>query len=507
MKNKMILLISALALFSILLAFFYPKSNVEAQISDEIGTDLEDEAIIPQKIVKLRESETQISTVYYRDKQLGVIHDKEKLNNFLNSVYEEKYAEDYPDSKVGFGQDIHVTDSYTLFEVEDKDDEIIAYINDNSLFSIMGYRVEFSNGAIAYVKNPDDFIKARENFVLNFLEYKGVDPKEIYKMLTLKQTINKESDDGFIDVSFAYNETATITQEFVPIERVLNTYEDCIMWLSFGYDFTPVYAEVVEGDMLQGFAWKNSISELNLISMNPDIVKSENQLLQAGMKLNVAKLEPPIEVEVVKHRTAIERIEPEPTKYIYDDEMREGMYHTATEYKAGSQRSLYEEKYINGEMVEHALVSSLTLEYPVQKVVYVGTRVEPKIGSGNFWWPVDYPSISCGWGCYWGHTAIDIQNRYNKWGNVYASDRGVVVENSYNYVNGYYTIINHNNGYLTYYGHMRSPGYYPVGTTVAQGEKIGDIGMTGVATGPHVHFEVRTGGYGTSQYTCNFLGC
>ena len=102
--------------------------------------------------------------------------------------------------------------------------------------------------------------------------------------------------------------------------------------------------------------------------------------------------------------------------------------------------------------------------------------------------------ITCSWYCYSGHQATDVQNRYNFWGHVLASDRGTVVTNSFDYMGGYYMIIDHNNGYQTYYGHMSSPGFYPPGTVVQQGEPIGNIGMTGYATGPHVHFEIRYNG-------------
>lgn len=506
MKNK-ILLIGGLALVSIFLAFFYPNSKIEAIITDEVSSDLLDDAIIPQQVLKAQEEEKLVSTIYYKDQQLGIITDKTKIDEFLNGIYEERYMADFPDSKVGFGADIHVTEAYSLFEVENKDDEIIQYILENDLFSIMGYKVTFSNGSVAYVKNPNDFVQAREDFVLNFLEYDGVDPKETYRSLVLKQEPRTPADDESVDVAYSFEDSASVTKEFVPIEKILKSYEECMTWLSFGYDFEPVYETVSEYDTLQGFAWKLGISVANLISINPDIVKSEEQLLQAGMELNTAKLTPPIDVKIVKHRMAIERVEPEATLYIYDEEMREGTSSYDSQYKAGSRRALYEETYVNGDLTDHTEISALILEYPVQEVMRIGTRVEPKIGSGNFWWPVDNPSITCSWGCYWGHTALDIQNRYNNWGPVKASDRGVIAENSYSYVNGYYVTINHNNGYYTYYGHMSGPGFYPVGTTVAQGEQIGNIGMTGWASGPHVHFEVRSGGYGTSLYTCNFLGC
>lgn len=76
-------------------------------------------------------------------------------------------------------------------------------------------------------------------------------------------------------------------------------------------------------------------------------------------------------------------------------------------------------------------------------------------------------------------------------GDVYAADNGTVMEVSYDAISGNYIKINHNNGFITYYGHMRVPSELKVGDTVQKGQVIGHIGMTGMATGPHVHFYIQ----------------
>ncbi|HUO55819.1 MAG TPA: peptidoglycan DD-metalloendopeptidase family protein [Candidatus Paceibacterota bacterium] len=57
---------------------------------------------------------------------------------------------------------------------------------------------------------------------------------------------------------------------------------------------------------------------------------------------------------------------------------------------------------------------------------------------------------------------------------------------------GSYVVIQHDNGSQTLYAHM-SLVEATVGEDVAQGQVIGKVGMTGNATGPHVHFEIRNG--------------
>jgi len=55
--------------------------------------------------------------------------------------------------------------------------------------------------------------------------------------------------------------------------------------------------------------------------------------------------------------------------------------------------------------------------------------------------------------------------------------------------------VRHRNGFVSRYGHMRNfAKEIRRGTRVTMGSTIGFVGMTGYATGPHLHFEVLVGG-------------
>ena len=62
---------------------------------------------------------------------------------------------------------------------------------------------------------------------------------------------------------------------------------------------------------------------------------------------------------------------------------------------------------------------------------------------------------------------------------------GRVVKSGYTKGNWYYVTVSHNATYSTQYLHMKKRGL-KVGTYVKQGDKIGEVGMTGFTSGPHV---------------------
>lgn len=55
-------------------------------------------------------------------------------------------------------------------------------------------------------------------------------------------------------------------------------------------------------------------------------------------------------------------------------------------------------------------------------------------------------------------------------------------------------ILDHGRGYTTLYGHMSRFGKEHVGQRIAQGSLIGYVGASGLATGPHLHYEFRVNG-------------
>lgn len=89
------------------------------------------------------------------------------------------------------------------------------------------------------------------------------------------------------------------------------------------------------------------------------------------------------------------------------------------------------------------------------------------------------------------HAGVDIAAPYGT--AVYASGNGKVVQARYSSSYGWYVEILHSGGFSTRYAHL-SKLHVRKGNDVRMGRHIGNVGHTGVATGNHLHFELRKNG-------------
>lgn len=76
---------------------------------------------------------------------------------------------------------------------------------------------------------------------------------------------------------------------------------------------------------------------------------------------------------------------------------------------------------------------------------------------------------------------------------VVAAGNGKVTHSTYNKYNGNYVFIQHGNGIVTKYLHF-SKRAVKKGQRVKQGQLIGKVGATGLAAGPHLHYEFLLNG-------------
>ena len=108
-------------------------------------------------------------------------------------------------------------------------------------------------------------------------------------------------------------------------------------------------------------------------------------------------------------------------------------------------------------------------------------------------WPLQAPVLGDPFGPRGDkfHTGIDIVAP--KGTPVYAARAGIVAFSGWAAGYGFLVVISHGRGERTWYGHLSRIDVRK-GVLVDGGVRIGLVGTTGDATGPHLHFEVRVRG-------------
>ena len=92
------------------------------------------------------------------------------------------------------------------------------------------------------------------------------------------------------------------------------------------------------------------------------------------------------------------------------------------------------------------------------------------------------------------HTGVDFAAPMGT--PIFAAGNGVVIKAGRESGYGNRAEIQHANGYITTYNHMTGFARgVTEGTRIKQGQLVGYLGMTGLATGPHLHYEVIVNGH------------
>lgn len=147
--------------------------------------------------------------------------------------------------------------------------------------------------------------------------------------------------------------------------------------------------------------------------------------------------------------------------------------------------------------------------------IYQAIRFEDKNGHAHYYTPtgqsleprflrapVKYHRISDGFNQTRKHPILHIVRRHlgvdlvaPKGTPIHASADGVVKYQGYHGGYGRMVILNHGAGYSTRYAHLsKYGGRIKKGKIVKRGDVIGYVGSSGLATGPHLHYEFRIHG-------------
>ena len=127
----------------------------------------------------------------------------------------------------------------------------------------------------------------------------------------------------------------------------------------------------------------------------------------------------------------------------------------------------------------------------------------------NLLWPVETRTVSSAWGPRMRSKTVKVKARKRKMryrgshkgvdltapkgADVFAAMDGQVVACGLHRQYGNFVVLDHGNGVVTLYAH-HNRNFVKEGEIVRRGQKIAEVGRTGNATGPHLHFELRVEG-------------
>ena len=315
-------------------------------------------------------------------------------------------------------------------------------------------------------------------------------------------TQTKDALEGLLDqVAADYRSENTVSIDFVegvevqecslPLDGFTNLADIALLLNSTKAG--EVTYTVQSGDCWSVIAEDHDLSNDELLRLNPgyDIEK-----LQVGDELLISNAVPYLTVRATQMEYYVADI-PYEIEYVDDDTMWEGDTRTITKGQYGTAETAARVTYEGVEEVERTIESQTIITEPVTEVQARGTLERPSWApTGSFRWPTN-GTISSRYGSrniFGGssfHGGIDIANSYGT--DIVAADGGEVIYAGWMSGYGYLVQIDHQNGYVTYYGHNSSL-VVSVGDKVFKGQHIAEMGSTGRSTGNHCHFEVRLNG-------------
>ncbi|MCI2057193.1 MAG: peptidoglycan DD-metalloendopeptidase family protein [Oscillibacter sp.] len=299
-----------------------------------------------------------------------------------------------------------------------------------------------------------------------------------------------------------FQENVEVKGEYLPTEKIMN----------LGYLAEMLYSTKTEeatytvqkGDTWSEIANSHDMTSAELLNMNPGFNINK---LSVGEVLTLSAAVPYLTLTVTERERYVEAV-PYDIEYTDSANLYKGDTKVLSAGKNGSADVVANVTYVNGEETQRTVLSYVTLVNPVTEQQARGTKERPTwMPTGTFRWPCSgnvtsrfgYRNLSYSYASHY-HEGIDIANR--KGTAIYAADGGTVTYSGWMSGYGYLVIIDHGNGYKTYYGHNSSL-IARVGQHVYKGQQIARMGSTGNSTGNHCHFGVYY--HGVAKNPLNYL--
>ena len=453
--------------------------------------------------------------VYLKGESLGLIESKEELENYIDQEQKE-IKKKYNVSKVYVPADLDIVKETTFDNRVVSVEDIYEEIKDKSPFTISGYVIKIrgldtttESGKVVkgttqkiYVTEKSVFTNSIEKTVKSFIS------ETDYNNYAEDTQPEIEDVGQYIENIYIKNKI-TIKKDLIPVDKkIYQTEEELSQYLLFGTTEKQQTYIIKAGDTIADVAFANKISTQEFLIANPDL-QDENSLLTPGQEVTLGILKPQFSV-VEQDRVVFREEKNYSTETRYDNDKYVGWSEVIQTGVKGENKVTQVVYKVNGIIESRTPVNTETLKEPINEIIVKGGKQSAYYGygsplpyAGEWGWPATCSSISSPFGWRWGslHDGTDIAGcGYGS--NIFAAQAGTVVVSEKKYGgyaggygdNGEYIIIDHHNGYYTLYAHM-CPGCRSVqaGDYVEKGQPIGGMGMTGAATGVHLHFAIWYG--------------
>ncbi len=292
-------------------------------------------------------------------------------------------------------------------------------------------------------------------------------------------------------ISLDFGENVEIVKSYADPGEI-SSVDEAIELVTKKSEKERVY-EVVAGDTLSTIAEKNNTSISNLLEMNPATLQSEDAPIMIGDILKVTAPEPELSV-VRTDKVYYEENYNAPVEYVDNDEWYTNKSMVIREPVEGFRKVIADVTYKNSDKQNVNIIYEEVVQQAVAKLVERGTKAPP-----TFIKPISGGRLSSLFGrrkapkkgASTYHRGVDWATPVGT--SVVASSGGTVIRAGWGAGYGYCVYIQHPNGMVTRYGHLKKV-LVKNGQAVRQGERIALSGNTGVSTGPHLHFEILVNG-------------
>lgn len=449
----------------------------------------------------------EMYVIYLDGAKIGTVASVEEFNKYIN-IQEEKLKQKYNVDNIYKPLGVEIKKEISYNDKYNTNEEMYSKLLKKQNFTIKGIIVNIEKEVTEEVSeeetddnninnelpekkieitkinvlNKDIFDEAIKNLVKAF-----VDNDEYNDFLESNQEEIVDTgeiiEDVYIKDNITYKEGYISTDE-----QIFTEAKELTKYLLYGTTKEQEKYIVKEGDTIESISNANKLNTKEFLIANPTFT-SENNLLYESQEVIIGLINPLVDIVVEKHSVADE-IKKFNTDIKYDSDLVIGYSYTEREGEDGLDRVTRKYQYINGQLVDVAMVGSAEIKPSVSKILVKGEKYIPNVADLSYWgWPTSTPYTITSYFAYrWGsfHSAIDI---YVGFGSpIYAANNGTVYatglgcirgDTKCNGGRGNYIIINHNIGnYYTQYMHLNTILVKP-GQTVERGQKIATMGNTG----------------------------